>query len=417
MSQMQAVRGTHDLYGPQSRRFRHVVDKALSVGARFGFSEIKTPIFEFSQVFSRTLGDASDIVSKEMYTFTDKGGDSLSLRPEGTAGVMRAFISEGMTQNLPLKLAYEGPMFRYERPQKGRYRQFYQIGAEFLGVDNPDSDVEVISYAYVILKELGVENKVQLEINTIGDKPSRVVYRQALVDYYKQHESRLSEDSKKRLSVNPLRILDSKDKNDIDINKGAPSLIDHLNADSKAKYEHIKASLSALKIPFIENPHLVRGLDYYCHLVFEFRTNELGSQDAVLSGGRYDGLAESMGASPTAAVGWGAGVERLCMLMAADPAIARPVAIIPLGEPAEKYAVTLAYSLRSEGLTIDMSYSGNMSNRMKKAAKNNAIAAVIIGDQELARGEVMLKLLDKGVQEAVKESDLLKRLNELGKPS
>lgn len=413
MSQMQPVRGTHDLYGGTAKRFRHVIDRANALSKRYGFSEIKTPVFEFSHVFSRTLGDTSDIVSKEMYTFTDKGGDQISLRPEGTAGVVRSFISEGMAQNLPLKLFYEGPMFRYERPQKGRYRQFYQIGVEFLGTDNPDSDVELISLAHLLLKDLRINDKATLEINSIGDTASRAFYRDALIDYYKKNEGHLSEDSKKRLHANPLRILDSKDKSDMELNKTAPLLKNYLNEISLAKFNFVKNALIDLSIPFKENPYLVRGLDYYCHLVFEFRTNELGSQDAILSGGRYDGLSEIMGGPPTAAVGWAAGIERLCLLMLEDPKQTRPVTIIPLGEAAEKASRLLAHSLRAKGLTIDMSYSGNMSNRMKKAVKQNAIAAIIMGDIELQKNEVTLKLLDTGIQQTVKQSELAARIQEL----
>lgn len=413
MSQLQPVRGTHDLYSSQARRFRHVIDLAHSLSKRYGFSEIKTPVFEFSHVFSRTLGDTSDIVSKEMYTFTDKGGDQISLRPEGTASIMRAFISAGMSQNLPLKFFYEGPMFRYERPQKGRYRQFYQIGVEFLGVDSSDSDIEVISLANLLLKELRVDGLVELEINSIGDKDSRTRYRQALVDYYIKNETQLSEDSRRRLQTNPLRILDSKDRSDLEINKKAPLLGHYLNEVSLKKYNFIKSGLTDLGISFKENPHLVRGLDYYCDLVFEFRTNKLGSQDAVLSGGRYDGLAETMGGPTTPAIGWAAGIERLCLLMPEDPKSVRPVTLIPLGEAAEKVGRQMAHSLRAQGLTIDMSYSGNMSNRMKKAAKQNAIAAIIMGDTELQKNEVTLKLLDTGVQQTVKQTDLVARISDL----
>lgn len=413
MSQMQPVRGVHDLFGSDAKRFRHIVDTALQISRRFGFSEIKTPVFEFAHVFSRTLGDTSDIVSKEMYTFTDKGGDVISLRPEGTAGVVRALISEGLSQHLPLKLYYEGPMFRYERPQKGRYRQFYQTGVELLGVESTDADVEVITLAHLLLKSLQIDHLAELEINTIGDKESRAAYREKLVEYYQKHEARLSEDSKKRLVVNPLRILDSKDKNDIEINKNAPQLIDHLNTTSREKYDSIKTALTALGIKFKENPYLVRGLDYYCHLVFEFRTTALGSQDAILSGGRYDGLCETMGGASTPAVGWAAGIERLALLMPQDPLVSRPAALIPLGDAAEKQCRELAYKLREAGLTIEMSYSGNMSNRMKKAAKQNAFAAIIIGDTELQNGTATVKLLDSGVQHSVRIADLGTRLTEL----
>lgn len=406
----QTVRGTHDLIGDVARQHSHVLDVAFDVADRFGFSEIKTPIFEFSQVFSRTLGDASDIVSKEMYTFTDRGGDLLSLRPEGTAGVIRAFIEHGLKNQCPLKFIYEGPMFRYERPQKGRYRQFYQIGAELIGVDNPDADVETIALAKLILSELGIDQKCSLEINSIGDKESRDHYRKALVQYYEKHSGSLSEDSKKRLTLNPMRILDSKDRSDIEINKNAPRLIEHLNSSSLEKFEKIQSRLKALNIDFKINNQLVRGLDYYCHLVFEFRTTELGSQDAVLSGGRYDGLAEIMGGPTTPAVGWAAGVERLSMLMTDKPLAHRPVALIPIGDQAEQYCLNLAQDLRRQKLNVELAYSGNLSNRMKKAAGRNAYAAIIIGDNELNSGEFGFKNLDSGEQTKVQKGQLLEKL-------
>ena len=406
MSQLQPVRGTHDLLNDVVLKHRHIVNHSLELCERYGFSEIKTPIFEFSDVFARTLGEVSDVVSKEMYTFTDKGGDSISLRPEGTASVMRAFISEGLSHQLPLKFFYEGPMFRYERPQKGRYRQFYQIGIELLGIENPDADVEVISLAHLVLKNLGVLDQVQLQINSMGDKESRETYRKELIGFYKNHEKSLSTESQKRLQINPLRILDSKDRADVVINQEAPQAQQFLSAQAQEKFTHIQKSLDALKINYRVNPRLVRGLDYYCHLIFEFRTTELGSQDAVLSGGRYDGLAEIMGGPPTPAVGWAAGVERLSLLMTNSLSVKRPIALIPLGEAAEKACRELAHELRSEGFVIDMAYSGNMSNRMKKAAKRHAVAALIIGDSELQSSEYTLKIFDTGVQLKVKKSDL-----------
>ncbi|OFZ12413.1 MAG: histidine--tRNA ligase [Bdellovibrionales bacterium RBG_16_40_8] len=411
MSQLQPVRGTHDLLNDVMRKHRHIINRCLLLCERYGFNEIKTPIFEFSDVFLRTLGETSDIVSKEMYTFLDKGGDSISLRPEGTAGVVRAFISEGLTHQLPLKLFYEGPMFRYERPQKGRYRQFYQIGVELLGVENPDADVEVISLAELLLKELGVLSRVQLEINSIGDKASRDTFRKELVNYYKKHEKSLSEESLRRLLINPMRILDSKDRADIAINQNAPQLEHFLNPLSKEKFTHIQKALDDLKINYKINPRLVRGLDYYCHLVFEFRTTELGSQDAVLSGGRYDGLSEIMGGAQTPAVGWAAGVERLSLLIPTELPTKRPISLIPLGDAAEGVCRELAHQLRSQGFAIDMAHSGNMSNRMKKATKQNAVAAIIIGDNELQSGDYTLKILDTGAQLKVKKADLAKRLN------
>jgi len=406
MSHLQPVRGTHDIYFADSQRHLHVVETARRLATRFGFSEIKTPIFEFTQVFGRTLGDASDIVSKEMYTFTDKGGDTLSLRPEGTAGVMRAYLSNGLQQNLPVKFFYEGPMFRYERPQKGRYRQFYQIGVELIGPETPQADVEVIGLGAQLLKALGIEDKVQLEINSIGDKESRDNYRKTLVEYYNRYTNELSADSQRRLQTNPLRILDSKDTKDQKINSTAPKFAEHLNDISKKTFAEVQSALTDIGIQYKINDQLVRGLDYYSHVVFEFKSNALGAQDAVLSGGRYDGLCEIMGGNRTPAVGWAAGVERLAMLLPKDPAQPRPVTLIPLGEKSEAHCRVLAHQLRAAGLVVDMAYSGNMSNRMKKAANQKAIAVVIIGDNELAAGEISLKVMDTGEQSKVQMSNL-----------
>lgn len=413
MSQLQPVRGTHDLLFDEARKYEYVVQTARQLTARYGFEEIQTPIFEFANVFNRTLGDTSDIVSKEMYTFKDKGDDLLCLRPEGTAGIVRAFISNELKRQLPLKFFSAGPMFRYERPQKGRYRQFHQLGVELLGVDTPQADIEVISQAAMLLGKLGIADLATLEINSIGDKDSRDFYRATLVAYYKSHEARLSEDSKKRLATNPLRILDSKDKNDIEINAGAPKLTEYLNDVSQAKFKAVQAGLEALGIPFVVNPSLVRGLDYYCHTVFEFRTTHLGAQDAILSGGRYDGLVELMGGDPTPGVGYAAGIERLCLLLKSFPGAQRPISLIPLGEAAEKYCLKLSHQLRSEGANVDLAYGGNMSNRMKKATRANARYAVIVGENELKNGQLGFKNLDTGEQSTLSEADLLRRLPEL----
>jgi histidyl-tRNA synthetase len=410
MSQLQPVRGTHDLLFDEARKHQYVIQTCRELTALYGFEEIHTPIFEVSQVFNRTLGDTSDIVSKEMYTFEDKGGDQLCLRPEGTAGIVRAFLSNELKRQLPLKFFSHGPMFRYERPQKGRYRQFHQLDVELLGVDSPQADIEVIAQAALLLKNLGIEEFAVLEINSIGDKESRDKYRSALVEYYKKHEASLSEDSKKRLSVNPLRILDSKDKNDVQINLGAPKLTDYLNEVSLSKFNAVKAGLESLGIKFLVNPSLVRGLDYYCHTVFEFRTTHLGSQDAILSGGRYDGLVELMGGDPTPGVGWAAGIERLVMLLKDFPKPERPVSLIPLGEAAEKYCLKLSQELRAQGFSVELAYGGNMSNRMKKATRANARFAVIVGDNELASGELGFKDLDSGEQAKVSAAALIAKL-------
>ena len=314
MPKLQPVRGTRDLIDDDARAHLHVVDTARATAARFGYGPIVTPSFEFTDVFQRTLGETSDIVTKEMYTFEDKGGDSLTLRPEGTAGIVRAVLSGGLQNELPLKWYYAGPMFRHERPQKGRLRQFHQIGVELIGVSEPIADVEVIALAAATLDALGVLSATTLELNTLGDNESRAAYRGALVAYLEGFRDRLSEDSQQRLDRNPLRILDSKNTNDKAIVADAPSFADHLTPAAQAFFDAVRSGLEDLGIAYQINPRLVRGLDYYCHTAFEFTTDQLGAQGTVLAGGRYDGLMEMMGGQPTPGVGWAAGIERLSML-------------------------------------------------------------------------------------------------------
>jgi histidyl-tRNA synthetase len=410
---LQPVRGTHDLLPAESKRFRHVVETARAVTERYGYGEIMTPVFEFSEVFHRTLGDTSDVVTKETYTFTDRGGESLTLRPEFTAGLARAFISGGLQNELPLKFFCAGPAFRYERPQKGRMRQFHQIDAELLGVAEPLGDVEMVAMAHDVLTALGLKEKVKLEINTLGDAESRTQYRDALVSYFKGHESQLSEDSKMRLARNPLRILDSKDEGDRKIIAHAPRMEDHLTVVARDYFKAVLGGLEALGIAFTPNERLVRGLDYYNHTVFEFTTNQLGAQGTVLAGGRYDGLIELMGGPPTAGIGWAAGVERLMALYdwEANPTkTTRPVALIPLGDAAEREAVKSAHWMRKEGFTVELAYKGNLGNRMKKANRVNASVALIFGDNELAKHIVTFKDLDKGEQKEVALYDLMTAL-------
>lgn len=398
MAKLQPVRGTHDLLGEDARRHRHVVETALATAARYGFSEIQTPIFEFTEVFARTLGETSDVVSKEMYSFTDRGDESITLRPEGTAGVARAFISGGLTQDLPLKLFYQGPMFRYERPQKGRQRQFHQIGAELIGVPAPQADIEVITLGADILDALGILDGIVLELNTLGDTESRLAYRGALVDYLMGHKDGLSEDSLRRLEANPLRILDSKDEGDRKIIADAPSFGDYLNAASEDFYGSVKKGLEAVGIPFRQNDRLVRGLDYYCHTAYEFVTDRLGAQGTVMAGGRYDGLIETMGGPSTPGVGWAAGIERIAMMIEAPATPARPLSLIPVGDDATIAAITLAHDLRQAGHSVEMGYSGNLGKRMKRANKLGASHAVIIGETELEKGVATIRDLDSGTQ-------------------
>lgn len=399
MSSLQPVRGTHDLLPEDSRRHRQVEATAFEIAQRYGYGEIVTPIFEFTEVFARTLGETSDVVTKEMYTFEDRSGDSITLRPEGTAGVARAFISGGLAQSLPLKLFYRGPMFRHERPQKGRLRQFHQVGVEMLGVESPLADVEVIAMAWRILCTLGLGDKVKLEINTLGDQESRIAYRETLVAFLAPHRDKLSEESRARLDKNPMRVLDSKDEGDRKIVEGAPLITDCLTPAAKEFFEQVTLGLTALGVPFEVNSKLVRGLDYYCHTAFEFTTTALGAQGTVLAGGRYDGLIGMMGGPATPGIGWAAGVERLSMLVDAAAETGRPVSIIPMGD--QMAALKLADALRAAGLAVDLGFSGNMKKRMVRANKANSRIAIILGEDEMSRGAVTWRDLDSGEQREV----------------
>jgi histidyl-tRNA synthetase len=410
VSGLQPVRGTRDILPDEGRRFRHVIEQGRRVAERFGYEEIATPIFEFSDVFRRTLGDTSDIVTKEMYSFTDKGGDEVTLRPEGTAGVARALISGGLGQNLPLKFFYQGPMFRYERPQKGRYRQFHQIGVELLGVAEPAGDVEIIALGAAVLEALGIYECTTLELNTLGNAASRAAYRGRLVEYLSGHRDALSEDSRMRLERNPLRILDSKDEGDKRIIAGAPDFADSLDGESVGFFTAVKDGLDALGIAYRLNTRLVRGLDYYGHTAFEFTTEALGAQGTVLAGGRYDGLVAQMGGPATPGVGWAAGIERLSMLVESVPPPKRPVAVIPVSGESERQAMQLAHALRRDGFIVELGFRGNLSRRLKRANRLNARAAIILGPDELARGNITLRDLDSGAQEEIPLSAIGDRL-------
>jgi histidyl-tRNA synthetase len=406
MAGLQPVRGTRDILPEESRQLRHVSDTAHEIASRFGFEEVATPIFEFSDVFKRTLGDTSDIVTKEMYSFTDKGGDEVTLRPEGTAGIARMLISGGLAQNLPLKYFYQGPMFRYERPQKGRYRQFHQIGIELLGVAEPIGDVETIALGAALLEALGLSDKTQLELNTLGNTDSRAAYRGQLVSYLEDHRDALSEDSQARLERNPLRILDSKNKGDREIIVGAPDFADSLDAESAEFFASVCEGLGALGIDYVLNSRLVRGLDYYCHTAFEFTTDALGAQGTVLAGGRYDGLVSQMGGTATPGVGWAAGIERLALLADEVLSPVRPIAVIPVTPEMGNKALVIANDLRKAGFSIELAYRGNMSRRMKRANRLNACAGVILGPDEAAKGAATLRDFDKGTQEEVPLANL-----------
>lgn len=408
--QLRSPRGTHDLFGDEARRHHHVVETARATAALYGFGDMATPVFEFTGVFARSLGETSDVVSKEMYTFADRGGEEVTLRPENTAAVMRAILQHGLLQQVPLRFFYAGPMFRYERPQKGRQRQFHQIGTELVGAPEPLADIEVIAIGQQILEALGIAERVTLELNSLGDPASRLAYRDALVAYLTPLKDRLSEESRRRLLRNPLRILDSKDPGDRTLVAEAPRIEDHYNDASRAFFDTVQDGLARIGVPFALNRTLVRGLDYYTHTTFEFTTDALGAQGAVIAGGRYDGLMEQLGGPPTPGVGWAAGIERLALLLRETPKAPSPIAIVPIGEAAEREAQVIAAELRRSGIACDLAFKGKPGQRMKRADRIGAARAVVLGDDELARGTVLVRDLASGEQRAVARDALVQTL-------
>ena len=398
------VRGTQDMLGgtPDAfqERFAHVVAAFDRVRRLYGFQRVEVPVFEATAVFARSLGESTDVVSKEMYTFQDRGGDSITLRPEFTAGISRAYITEGWQQYAPLKVATHGPLFRYERPQKGRFRQFHQLDAEIIGAGEPGADVELLVMGDQLLRELRIEG-VTLTLNTLGDAESREAWRAALIAHFEAHRGDLSEDSVERLAKNPLRILDSKDPRDRPIADSAPDIDAYLTDAARSFFDKVTSGLDAAGVAWERNARLVRGLDYYRHTAFEFVTDRLGAQGTVLGGGRYDGLIENLGGPATPAVGWAAGIERLAMLVDA-PEVEKPsVVLIPMGEAAEARATGIIADLRRAGIACDMGYRGNMKKRMQRANASGAGWAIILGDDELARGEAAVRNLGTGEQQAV----------------
>ena len=401
MTTLQPVRGTQSLLGEDADRMAAVVAAFDRVRKLFGFKRVEIPILENTAVFARSLGETTDVVSKEMYTFDDRGGDSVTLRPEFTAGIARAFLSEGWQQHAPLKVATHGPAFRYERPQKGRFRQFHQLDAEIIGAAEPAADVEAIAFAAQLIAELGLADRSTLNLNTLGDPATRTAWRDALHAHFSAHKKALSDESRARLDRNPLRILDSKAHQDWPIVDSAPAIDDHLTSEAADFFAAVTAGLDAAGIAWTRAPRLVRGLDYYRHTAFEFVTEELGAQSQLLGGGRYDGLIETLGGPATPAVGWAAGIERLAMMIEA-PARATPdVVLVPLGERAEAEAQRILAVLRRAGIAADMTYRGNMKKRLSRASDAGAAHALIIGDDELERGEGQLKNLSTGEQRSV----------------
>ena len=418
MPALQPVRGTTDQLPEQRARYNHTVTTAQNIASQYGFDDRATPIFEFTDVFSRPLGASSDVVTKETYSFEDRGGSSLTLRPEGTAGCMRAVISNGLTQSLPHRWFYHGPMFRYERPQKGRMRQFHQIGAELIGIAGPSADAEIIGLGVHILEALGVLADTTLHLNSLGDTQSRDSYRTALLGYLAAFEDQLSEDSKRRLATNPLRILDSKNETDKKILADAPRLADSLTDEAKQHFEMVTKLLDKAGIAWHYDPLLVRGLDYYAHSAFEFITDKLGAQGTVLGGGRYDGLSEMLGGPALPAVGFAAGIERLALLASPPPPSGKQIAIFAADSEAVTGCFEIAHRLRGAGVGVVMIHSGNMSKKMKSADKLNCQYSIIAGSDELSRDQVVLRDMNTGSQQDISSSDLISHLrSELGLPS
>ncbi len=411
MSTPQAIRGTQDIFGPDAEAFAHVVETFERVRRLYRFRRVEMPVFEKTEVFSRSIGETTDVVSKEMYSFEDRGGESLTLRPEFTAGICRAFLSNGWQQHAPLKVATHGPLFRYERPQKGRYRQFHQLDAEILGAGEPQADAELLVMADQLLKELGIADGVTLMLNTLGDAPSREAWRLALIDYFRAVKDQLSEDSQDRLERNPLRILDSKDPRDKAFTEAAPKIDDFLSDEAQDFFAKVTAGLDAAGVAWTRAPALVRGLDYYRHTAFEFVTDRLGAQGTVLGGGRYDGLMESLGGPHTPAVGWAAGIERLAMLVADAGAVrgdALDVMLAIEDDAAITFGTKALKALRSAGMSADMIASGSPRKRFDKASKAGANILVGVTWRD---GKAVCNTRSSGYsQDAVRVSALLESL-------
>ncbi|HCE59439.1 MAG TPA: histidine--tRNA ligase [Wolbachia sp.] len=404
----QTVRGTKDLLFDEWYKLKYIQQVANNISSLYGFVPVETPIFEYTEVFTKTLGDSSDIITKEMYTFDDKGGKSITLRPEFTAALVRLLIDKKL--QLPAKLFSTGPIFRYERPQKGRQRQFHQINFEAFGIEDAKSDVELISLGQHLLTEFGINNNIRLEINSLGDSGTIIKYRESLVSYFEKYKYDLSEDSQNRLIKNPLRILDSKDKKDQSIISEAPKISDYYTKEASHFFDQVLNGLQFLNIPYIINNKLVRGLDYYCHTVFEFITEDLGAQGTVLAGGRYDNLVSSMGGKYTPAIGFAGGIERIMELINYSPREKRPVCLIPIGKQAELYSLELADKLRKSGLYVNYEYGNTLKVKMKKANQANAKIALIFGDEELNNKTVKIKDMDTGKEEVVMCNDIIEHI-------
>lgn len=411
---LQPLRGMKDLFFEECALHEYIIATARKISSLYNYQGASVPILEYTRVFDRTLGDTSDVVSKEMYSFLDRSGESVALRPEFTAGIMRAVISGGMQHKLPLKLFSHGPVFRYDRPQAGRQRQFHQINCEYIGSDQPYADAEIIKLAMHLLNNLGLDEDVTLELNSLGCRESRLAYQQALDAYFSKYQHELSEDSKNRLAKNnALRILDSKDETDKKISMSAPLISDYYTAEAKKYFDQVREHLDTLQVNYTLNPRLARGLDYYCHTAFEFTTDKLGAQSTVIGGGRYDYLCEMMGGAPTAAIGFASGIERLAIMLQKKGFTIQsqpPVFLLPIGEESESYLLSLADLLRQNSIAAVLETKGKLQKRMEKALKNNANYIIFAGSEEMQNGTVKLKNLTSKEEQTIETAELLKIL-------
>jgi histidyl-tRNA synthetase len=416
---VRSIRGFHDILPEDIGRWHHIEGLAKNLFELYGYSEIRIPVLEFTEVFARSIGTTTDIVEKEMYTFTDRDGSSLTLRPEGTAGVVRAYIENSMYTKTPQsKLYYTGMMFRHERPQKGRYRGFYQIGAELFGTDAPESDAELIAMIDGFFDGIGVGESITLELSSLGDGECRPAYKSMLTEYLAAHKDSLCEDCRRRLDTNPLRILDCKQKSCIEISKDAPKMLDNLCTGCAEHFGRVRGSLDSIGVLYTVNPKIVRGLDYYTRTVFEFTTDQLGAQNAVAAGGRYDGLVKELGGPETPAVGFAMGIERIVLLhqQVVPEGFGRRVDIYIayLGDEARNAAFSLAHELRSAGARVEADYGGkSLKSQMKRADKSGARYTIIIGEDELSRGVVKLRDMEKSSEDEVSVEELKKLVLDL----
>ncbi len=409
------IRGTQDIFGDEQRRFARVLNAFEKVRRLYAFQRVDLPVFEDTQVFARSIGETTDVVSKEMYSFEDRGGDSITLRPEFTAGICRAYLTEGWQQYAPLKLVTSGPVFRYERPQKGRYRQFHQIDAEVIGAAEPMADVELLAFADQLLNELGIAEGVTLQLNTLGDAETRDAWREALVAHFERHRGELSEDSLARLDKNPMRILDSKDPRDRPIADAAPDIDAHLTSEAGAFFEAVTRGLDAAGVKWTRNSRLVRGLDYYRHTAFEFVTDRLGAQGTVLAGGRYDGLIEALGGPHTPGVGWAAGVERLAMLLEERQATDVELSVLPDGEEYIGMARELTTALSDAQIRVESEWSGKYDRRYSRAKRSGVIRVLNVEPSKNSSAICAVRLRDTNVpppplQDSVEIRDRLEQV-------